>query len=164
MERFISSLPHSILRDHISRLPHDILRDHILPYTYRPQDGELLGDIVSFHSTWTMIERNYKEAFQALGLQGSPATVTRDAVYPTMMHNMKRYCQQEELDEPFWTGTSCWCNKWCRTVWCRWAPYRRQYFVAEKVPVLQYICSRAETMDADQRANFAYSASTLLEG
>jgi len=144
MERFISSLPHSILRD------------HILPYTYRPQDGELLGDIVSFHYSWTMIERNYKETFLALGL--------RSAVYPTLMHNMKRYCQREEHEPMAGVGTTCWCNRWCRTVWSRWGPYRRQYFVAEKVPVLQYICSRAETMDADQRANFAYSASTLLEG
>ena len=140
----------------ISRLPRDVVANHIIPYTYRPQDGELLGDIVSFHYSWTMIERNYKEAFLALELRG--------AVYPTMMRNMKRYCHPGIGYGPGSSGRSvCKCNIWCRVIWSRWAPYRRQYFVAEKVPVLQYICSRAATMDADQRVNFAYSASTLLE-
>jgi hypothetical protein len=139
----------------ILRLPYEILRDHILPYTYHPQDGELLGDIISFRSTWTMIEWNYKEAYRALEL--------RSAVYPTMMHNIKRYCHPGIGYRPGFSGHSFWCKKWCRTMWSRWAPYRRQYFVAEKVPILQRIYSRAATMDADQRQELAYSARGMLD-
>ena len=139
----------------ISRLPYDILRDHILPYTYRQQDGVLLGDIVSFHSTWTIIERNYKKTFQALG--------SRAATYQTMMHNMKRYCHPGIGYGPGFNGRSFRCTKWCRVVWSRWAPYRRQYFVAEKVPILQRICSRLANLNTEQREHFASNIGVLLD-
>ena len=134
----------------ISLLPREIVVCHIIPYTYCLQNHELLQDIRSFHSTWTMIERNYIATFRLIGGHAD--------AWPTMMHNMKRYCESTIGDGPGLIQDSLWCYKWCRTVWGRWAPYRRQYFVAEKVPILQCISRKAARMNDDQLAAVVHMA------
>ena len=54
----------------MNKLPLEVIREHIIPYTYSPQNDELLDDIKSFYIVRNLLLNIYycrwKEAFMIL--------------------------------------------------------------------------------------------------